>query len=83
MAVFLASDDAWNINGEIFYVNGGHVGLTSHPIAQKTVFKEGHWEMSELDDAVHNILLKDKPNPAPPRDDVELPGRDIPGKSLS
>jgi NAD(P)-dependent dehydrogenase (short-subunit alcohol dehydrogenase family) len=83
MAGFLASDDAWNINGQILYVNGGLVGLTQHPVADRTVFKNGLWEMSELDDAVHNVLLKGRPNPAPPRDDVEIPGRDIAAKPLS
>ena len=83
MALFLASDDAWDINGQIFLTSGGSVGLMQHPTAERTVFKNGHWEMSELDDAVHNVLLKDKPNPAPARDDFELIGRDIPAKPLA
>jgi len=58
------------------------VGLMQHPTAERTVFKNGHWEMSELDDAVHNVLLKGKANPAPARDDFELPGRDVAGKPL-
>jgi len=82
MALYLASDDAWDINGQIFLTSGGSVGLMQHPTQERTVFKNGHWEMAELDDAVHNILLKDKRNPAPPRDDVELPGRDLPAKPL-
>jgi NAD(P)-dependent dehydrogenase (short-subunit alcohol dehydrogenase family) len=83
MAAYLASDDAWNINGQIFLVNGGRVGLTHHPVPQDGVFKPGLWSMAELDDAVHNVLLKNKKNPAPPRDDVEVPGRDVPAKSLA
>ncbi len=82
MALYLASDDAWDINGQIFLCNGGTVGLMQHPTAERTVFKNGHWEMSELDDAVHNVLLKGKANPAPARDDFELPGRDVAGKPL-
>ncbi len=83
MAAFLASDDAWNINGQIFYVNGSRVGLTNHPVPEDGVFKPGLWTMPELDDAVHNVLLKDKKNPAPPREDVEVPGRDVDAKSLA
>jgi hypothetical protein len=83
MALFLASDDAWDINGQIFLTSGGGVGLMQHPTAERTVFKGGHWEMGELDDAVHNVLLKDKVNPAPPRDDFELPGRDIASQPLA
>jgi len=83
MAAFLASDDAWNINGQIFYVNGSRVGLTRHPIAADGVFKPGLWTMPELDDAVHNVLLKGKTNPAPPRDDLEVAGRDVDAKPLA
>ena len=83
MAAYLASDDAWNINGQIFYVNGGRVGLTNHPVPQDGVFKPGLWSMGELDDAVHNVLLKGKTNPAPPREDVEVAGRDIDAKPLA
>ena len=47
------------------------------------MFKPGLWTMAELDDAVHNVLMKNKNNPAPPRDDIEVPGRDIDAKSLA
>ncbi len=83
MAGFLASDDAWNINGQIFYVNGGRVGLTNHPVPEDGVFKAGLWSMAELDDAVHNVLLKNRTNPGPPREDVEVAGRDTPAKPLA
>jgi NAD(P)-dependent dehydrogenase (short-subunit alcohol dehydrogenase family) len=83
MVAFLASDDAWNINGQCFNVSGGTVSLASYPIAQRTVFKPGLWTLEELDDAVQNVLMKDMNNPAPPRDDVEVPGRDIPARPLA
>ncbi|MDA0353743.1 MAG: SDR family oxidoreductase [Chloroflexi bacterium] len=83
MAGYLASDDAWNINGQVFYVNGGRVGLTNHPVPQDGVFKPGLWTMAELDDAVHNVMLKNKNNPAPPRDDMEIAGRDVAAKPLA
>ena len=86
MCAYLASDAAWNINGQIFHVAGGNVSVGSHPIAWRTVQKEtddGLWTLEELDDAVQNVLLKDVPNPAPPRDDAEVRGRDIPAQSLS
>jgi NAD(P)-dependent dehydrogenase (short-subunit alcohol dehydrogenase family) len=83
MCVYLASDDAWNINGQIFHVAGGRVGLGQHPVAMRTVFNDGLWTLGELDDAVQNVLMRDIPNPAPPRDDVEVPGRDIDAQALS
>ena len=82
MAGFLASDAAWNVNGNIFYVNGGEVSRAHHPSPMRTVYKREMWTMEELDDAVQNILMKDIINPAPPRDDVEVPGRDVPAQSL-
>jgi len=78
MVAYLASDDAWNINGGIFNVSGGSVSLAHHPTAMRTVFKPGLWTVAELDDAVQSVLMKDIDNPAPPRDDVEVPGRDVP-----
>ncbi|MSQ30670.1 MAG: SDR family oxidoreductase [Dehalococcoidia bacterium] len=83
MVAFLASDAAWNINGNIFYVNGGEVSRAHHPSPMLTVYKRGLWALDELDDAVQNVLLKDIPNPAPPRDDVEVPGRDTPTQPLA
>ena len=83
MVGFLASDAAWNINGNIFYVNGGEVARAHHPSPMRTVYKRGLWTLDELDDAVQNVLLKDIPNPAPPRDDVEVPGRDIAAQALA
>lgn len=83
MVTFLASDDAWNINGQVFNVAGGTVSLAHYPVAMRTVFKPGVWTMPELDDAVQNVLMKDINNPAPPRDDVEVPGRDVPARPLA
>jgi hypothetical protein len=83
MVGYLATDEAWNINGQIFNVSGGNISLAHTPIAWRTVFKPGLWELDELDDAVQNVLMKDVDNPAPPRDDVEVPGRDIDARPLA
>ncbi len=83
MVGYLASDDAWNINGQIFHVSAGNVSIGHHPIARRTVFKPGLWEFEELDDAVHSVLLRGETNVAPPRDDIEIPGRDIDAKALA
>jgi NAD(P)-dependent dehydrogenase (short-subunit alcohol dehydrogenase family) len=83
MCAYLASDAAWNINGYIFNVSGGTVSVANHPVAMRTVFNNGVWTLPELDDAVQNVLMQGIDNPAPPRDDVEVPGRDLAAKSLS
>ncbi len=78
MACFLASDFAWNINGQIFAVQGGTVSLILHPLPEKTIFKQGLWTLDELDTAVPDLLLRGTRNPQPPADDVEVPGRTKP-----
>ncbi|MGE3961395.1 MAG: SDR family NAD(P)-dependent oxidoreductase [Dehalococcoidia bacterium] len=83
MVAYLASDDAWNINGQVFNVSGGTVSLAHYPVAMRTVFKPGVWDMGELDDAVQNVLMKDINNPAPPNADVEVAGRDVPARPLA
>ncbi len=83
MVAYLASDDSWNVNGWVFNVSGGTVSVAHHPIAMRTIFKPGLWTQAELDDAVGAILMKGVENPAPPREDVEVPGRDIPARALA
>jgi len=83
MVTYLCSDDAWDINGWVFNVSGGSISVSRYPVAERSIFKPGHWTLSELDDAVQNVLLKDIDNPAPPRDDIEVPGRDIAARVLS
>ena len=83
MCAYLASDDAWNINGQVFHVAGGRVGLGTHPVPMRTIQSDHLWTLSELDDAVQNVLMREIDNPAPPREDVEVPGRDTEAQALS
>jgi len=75
MTLYLATDEAWNINGQIFHVAGGMVSLarTETPIA--TITKNGKWTLEELAMLVPQHLVQGIPNPAPPPDDLEIPGR--------
>jgi NAD(P)-dependent dehydrogenase (short-subunit alcohol dehydrogenase family) len=75
MVCFLATDYAWNINGQIFAVSGGSVSVLNHPLAYKQIFKSGMWTLEELDEAVPRSLLAGTTNPAPPAADLEVPGR--------
>jgi NAD(P)-dependent dehydrogenase (short-subunit alcohol dehydrogenase family) len=75
MAVFLASDFAWNVNGQIFSVAGGTVSVNHHPLAGRTIIKQGMWTFDELDKMVPSVLLAGSTNPAPPPPDLEVPGR--------
>ncbi len=74
MVCYLAGDDAWNINGQVFLVYAGTVAVLHHPVPWRTVFKPGLWTLDELSAAVPQ-LLEGTRNPAPPPEDLMIPGR--------
>ena len=74
MVAYLATDDAWNINGQIFLVYAGTVAVLQHPVPWRTIFKHGMWTLDELSRMVPTILEGTR-NPAPPAPEVEVPGR--------
>ena len=57
MAAYLASDDAWNINGQIFHVAGGTVGLAWQPTPMRTIWKPDMWTLDELCEIVPSQLM--------------------------
>ncbi len=65
MVVFLASDAAANINGQIFHVDGPRIELLSYPRPIRTIFKPGRWTLDELIEAVPKTLAQGLTNPAP------------------
>lgn len=76
MTVYLLLDEAWNINGKFFAVSGGQVGLLNEiypPI--RTIYKDDKWSLDELRRLVPTQLMAGIPNPAPPAEDLEIPGR--------
>jgi hypothetical protein len=50
------------------------VSVLNHPLAHRTIYKQGMWALDELDDMVPRMLLG-MSNPAPPASDLEVPGR--------
>ena len=74
ITAYLASDGAWNINGQIFHVYGGTVAVRQHPTPWRTIFKPGMWTLDELSAQVPELLV-DTTNPSPPPADLEVPGR--------
>lgn len=76
MTVYLLLDEAWNINGRIFQVAGGHVGLLQDMYPPfKNIYKHGKWTLDELRMVVPAQLMAGVVNPAPPADDLAIPGR--------
>lgn len=76
MTVYLLLDEAWNINGRIFQVSGGHVGLLQDMYPPyKNIYKHGKWTLDELRMHVPTQLMAGVVNPAPPAEDLQIPGR--------
>jgi NAD(P)-dependent dehydrogenase (short-subunit alcohol dehydrogenase family) len=75
MVAYLCTDDAWNVNGQIFHVAGGSVGLAWHPTPMRTLWKAGMWTLDELAASIPEQLMAGTTNPAPPPPDLEVPGR--------
>ena len=59
--VFLASEQAGNINGVVFRVGSGKVGRYSHPTEERTLYREGGnetpWTLDELDVALPSTVM--------------------------
>ncbi len=68
IVVWLASDAAANINGQVFQSRGGAIDLCYHPLPpEKTIYKEGRWTLDELDRIMPTTLAAGLVNPAPPQ----------------
>lgn len=67
IVVYLATDEACNINGQVFHVEKGRVGIYSDPTEVKQIFNTGEiWNVEELAACLPASLLLGYVNPAPP-----------------
>jgi len=73
LVTYLASDTAGDVNGCLFRVEAGKLGIYSRPDIVRHVLrdpeKEGRWSFEELEKLVPEELLVDYVNPAPPQPD--------------
>lgn len=68
LIVYLCTDEAADINGQVFDVTGGNIAIYSEPLKKKSIVKpEGLWTVEELIDQVPKVLLEGYQNPAPPQ----------------
>jgi NAD(P)-dependent dehydrogenase (short-subunit alcohol dehydrogenase family) len=66
--VYLCTDEAADINGQMFDVTGGNIAIYSEPVKKKTISKEeGLWTVEELVELVPKVLLEGYSNPSPPQ----------------
>jgi len=67
LVVYLASEKADNINGCVFEVWHGHIGIyTDPPPVEQVLQKDGRWTPEELVEAMPSTLTKDKVRELPP-----------------
>jgi len=57
LVVWLCSDAAVDVSGEVFEVHGGHLGIVEPPRRERGVDVDRRWAPLELGAAVHDLLL--------------------------
>lgn len=61
IVVYLATEQASNVNGLVFRAGGGKIGFYSHPTAEATIYRDwrrdGPWTMDELEKVLPGSLL--------------------------
>ena len=66
--VYLATEQAANVNGQVFHAEAGRVGIYSEPVEVRAIYKsEGVFTTDELISSVPKTLLQGYINPAPPQ----------------
>ena len=57
LVVYLASDEAQDINGQIFGIGGDRLSLYSHPSPKIRVFREGGWTLDLIRERVAALMM--------------------------
>ena len=68
MVVWLCTDAAEGVSGNIFHCTGNRVSLMNHPVPQRSIYKDGRWTVDELSAVVPETIGMDLINPAPKQD---------------
>jgi NAD(P)-dependent dehydrogenase (short-subunit alcohol dehydrogenase family) len=66
--VYLATDAASHVNGQVFFAMGGLIALLNEPAPVRTMFKDGRWTPEEIATLFPRTLGLDLVNPAPARE---------------
>ncbi len=67
--VYLTTDAAKNVNGQLFLVMAGMIALLNYPSPVRTIYKnEGRWTPEEIATIFPHTLGMDLVNPAPPHE---------------
>ncbi len=65
--VYLTTDAASHVNGQVFFVMGGLIALLDYPAPVRTMQKDGRWTPEEIATLFPRTLGLDLVNPAPAR----------------
>jgi NAD(P)-dependent dehydrogenase (short-subunit alcohol dehydrogenase family) len=63
LVVWLGSEESSEVNGQIFAVRGGHIGVIETAAVGPEVDKGSRWEPSELGPVVRDLMSKVRPRP--------------------
>ena len=66
LVVYLATDEAVNVNGYDFLIGGGVIGLFSQPEVISEIHKEGKWDLEEIRKLALPFMTAKLENPVPP-----------------
>jgi len=66
MVVYLASEEAANVNGQVFFVWGGSIALCAQPRPLRSFYKGSRFTVEELIKWAPSTFAKGLTNPAPP-----------------
>jgi NAD(P)-dependent dehydrogenase (short-subunit alcohol dehydrogenase family) len=59
LLIYLCTDEAANINGQVFHIAGGDIALCSGEVEKNTIHKKkGLWTIAELVELVPKVVLK-------------------------
>jgi 3-oxoacyl-[acyl-carrier protein] reductase len=68
LAVYLATEAAAQVNGQIFMVKGGTISLLNYPAPARTITKIGRWTPEEIAMLFPTTMGMELVNPAPRKD---------------
>ena len=67
IAVYLATEEGGSINGQVFHIEKGRLGIYSQETEVRQIFNTGEvWELGRLVQDIPRTLLQGYINPAPP-----------------
>ncbi|MFQ5382102.1 MAG: 3-oxoacyl-ACP reductase, partial [Dehalococcoidia bacterium] len=65
LVVYLCTDAAGNINGRDFIVGGSEISLCSIPDKERTIYRDGGWDLDSLEAVFPAAIGNSLRNPMP------------------